>query len=72
MATAMIYPEPEKGGRGKLSRNRDGLEGNEKTWKNRLSQARTVLKHLPEMAKKVVAGDKPLDAAYTVDQRRGS
>lgn len=47
-ATGMLYPEGEKGGRGKLSQIRDGLD---KTERNILAQARTVLKTLPMDAK---------------------
>ena len=38
MAVAMIYPKPEKGGRGKRSQIRESLT---KAQENRLSQART-------------------------------
>jgi hypothetical protein len=41
---AMLYAmtnEPEKGGRGKLSRNRESLS---KTMENRISQARSILR----------------------------
>jgi hypothetical protein len=43
MAVAMMYPEPEKGGKGKRSRIQEGLDEPRKTFQNRLSQARTVL-----------------------------
>ena len=53
---AMAYPEPEKGGRGKLSRNRDGLE--DKTFRNNVSLARAVLHHSAALAQEVAAGIK--------------
>jgi ParB-like chromosome segregation protein Spo0J len=58
MATAMIYPEPEKGGRGKETvLKRDGFS------KQRLSDARRVLRHRPTLAQQVLNGTEPLDAA---------
>jgi hypothetical protein len=48
MALAMIYTEPEKGGRGKVRQN--GTE-NLRFSKQRLSQARAVLRYSPELAK---------------------
>jgi hypothetical protein len=50
MAVAMMYPEPEKGGKGKRSRIQEGLDEPRKTFQNRLSQARTVLAHSPDLA----------------------
>ena len=47
----MIYPEPEKGGKGKLSRLRDGLD---KTMRNLVSMARTVLDFATELRQGVV------------------
>jgi ParB-like nuclease domain len=63
MAVAMMYPEPEKGGKGKRSRIQEGLDEPRKTFQNRLSQARTVLAH-SHLAQAVLAGSKFLDAAY--------
>jgi hypothetical protein len=62
MVTAMIYPEPEKGGRGK---NR-----NEKLQfsKMHLSRARAVLQHTPDAAPLVISGAMSLDAAYKLAQ----
>jgi hypothetical protein len=62
MAVAMIYPEPEKGGRGKKLNPLISKEFNA----GALSQARTVLKHTPECAKYVLSGNPPtpLSAAY--------
>lgn len=59
MAYAMVYPEPEKGGRGKKI-NSSVSEGFSAA---RLSQARTVLKYSEELARQVVAGDMSLDKA---------
>jgi hypothetical protein len=55
MATAMIYPEPEKGGRGKKVANSTetvGFSG------QRLSYARTVLAHSLPIATAVLAGSR--------------
>jgi hypothetical protein len=59
MAVAMAHPETEKGGRGKknpliLKEFNAGL----------LSQARLVLRVTPTVAQSVIAGEKPLAAAY--------
>jgi hypothetical protein len=59
MATAFIYPDPEKGGRGK--KNSSVSEGFSST---RLSMARAVLAHSPPIASAVLAGNKSLDEAY--------
>ena len=64
MAVAMMYPEPEKGGKGKRSRIQEGLVEPCKTFQNRVSQARTVLAHSSDLAQAVLAGSKFLDAAY--------
>lgn len=58
MATAKIYPEPEKGGRGKNCSVAEGFS------KNHLSKARTVLNHAPELADSVLTGSLSLDKAY--------
>lgn len=60
MALAMIYPEPEKGGRGKRSQNRESLS---RTMENRLSQCRSVLRHSRDLAETVLSGVTPLDEA---------
>lgn len=57
MAVAMLYPEPEKGGRGKKSKVT--LEFSSQL----LSQARAVLVHSRPLAESVLAGVKPLDVA---------
>lgn len=53
MAVAMLYPVP-----GLKIKPADGLN------KGSLSQARTVLRQLPEVAHQVMAGDMPLNDAY--------
>jgi hypothetical protein len=63
MALAMIYPEPEKGGRGKLSQIQEGFDEPRKTVQNRLSQARAVLRHSFALAGEVTSGRLSLDAA---------
>jgi ParB-like chromosome segregation protein Spo0J len=61
MAVAMIYPVPEKGGRGK-KKTMD--ETSTLFSPKRLQLARTVLAHSPDLAQAVLAGSKLLDAAY--------
>jgi hypothetical protein len=46
MATAMLYPEPEKGGRGKASKNTKATLGFSTML---LSQARYVLASAPDL-----------------------
>jgi hypothetical protein len=64
MAVALVYPVPEKGGKGKRSRIQEGLDEPRKTFQNRLSQARIVFAYSPDLAQAVLAGSKNLDAAY--------
>lgn len=67
MAYAMMYPEPEKGGRGnKLSRNQDSLTPSTKTEKNNIVYARFILKNDREKAELVRDGhpDFPLSKTY--------
>jgi hypothetical protein len=64
MAVAVVYPVPEKGGKGKRSRIQEGLDEPRKTFQNRLSQARIVFAYSPDLARAVLAGSKSLDAAY--------
>jgi ParB-like chromosome segregation protein Spo0J len=59
MAVAMIYPEPQKGGRGKIAET-----AKLPVHPMILSQCRKVLKFLPETAKNVLAGIETLDAAF--------
>ena len=49
MAAAIIYPEPEKGGRNKKSGTAK-LAGSGGFTHQRVSQARVVLKHTPDNA----------------------
>jgi hypothetical protein len=44
MATAIAYPDPEKGGRGKRSQISEGLSDNPRTAQNMLSKGRLVLR----------------------------
>lgn len=65
MALAMIYPDPEKGGRG-----RKGVRG-EQVSHSRLSHARTVLRVASDdLAPLVLSGSKSLDEAFTEVKRR--
>lgn len=59
MALAMIYPDPEKGGRGKKA-NSSETKGFSAA---RLSQARSVLRHSRALAEDVLANRISLDAA---------
>jgi hypothetical protein len=71
MALAMLYPIPEKGGRGKLSDFPDSLSGISKGHaKDLLSQARIVLRHAPDLAPLVMSGGMSLDEAYRKAQAR--
>jgi hypothetical protein len=67
MAHAMIYPEPEKGGRGKKSKNSTETLGFSAM---RLSQARTVLSHSRDVAIEILAGTKFLDKEYATAKKR--
>jgi hypothetical protein len=67
MAHAMIYPEPEKGGRGKKSRNSTETLGFSAM---RLSQARTVLSHSRDVAMEILAGTKFLDKEHAAAKKR--
>ncbi|MCO5129388.1 MAG: ParB/RepB/Spo0J family partition protein [Xanthobacteraceae bacterium] len=58
MATAMIYPEPERGGRGKKATETIGFSS------QRLSYARTVLADSRSVAEQVLSGEVMLDDAY--------
>ena len=55
IALAMLYPEPEKGGRGKKDAARNPQENWEFTGE-RLRQARTILHHSQGLAEDVLAG----------------
>ncbi len=52
MALAMIYPEPEKGGRGKNVAARKAVESTGFSME-RLKHARAILRHSRELAKRV-------------------
>jgi hypothetical protein len=67
MAYAMIYPEPEKGGREKKSKNSTETLGFSAM---RLSQARTVLSHSRDVAMEILAGTKFLDKEYATARKR--
>lgn len=53
MALAFIYPEGEKGGRGKLSTKQGEFS---KYMQNRVSQARSILRHSRKLAEAVLKG----------------
>jgi hypothetical protein len=58
MAVGMVYPDPEKGGRGKRSQKREGLAqaigvSNGRA-ANLISQARAVLASAPDLVKAVM------------------
>jgi len=65
----MIYPEPEKGGKGKKA-----VAPN--TWENLgfdpmlLSRARAVLDFAPDLVPNMLAGSTSLDAAYETAKAR--
>ena len=63
MALAMIYPEPEKGGRGNKSKNLKETLGFSAM---RLSQARAVLRHSIDLAEAVRDGILKLDEALKI------
>ncbi len=65
MALAFLYPEPEKGGRGKKSEaktaaKRGGFSS------DRVDTARAVLRHSVELAEQVRDGDVTLDDALKI------
>jgi hypothetical protein len=65
MVVAMLYPEPEKGGRGKKSEARNRPETGQFS-KQRLSDARTILRHSRKVAESVMKGYITLDKALEV------
>jgi hypothetical protein len=70
MALAMMYPEPEKGGRGKKGEVRNREETSQFSIR-RVQQARSVLRHSPDFAESVVKGSLSLDdALQEVAERR--
>lgn len=62
MAWAKIYPDPEKGGRGKNSIATIGFSA------QRLSHARTVLREAPDLVDQVIAGVDADGAPFSLDQ----
>jgi hypothetical protein len=64
MVLAMIYPEPERGGRGNKSALGKGSDSEPFLFsKARLSDARSVLRHSRVLAESVVKGAVSLDDA---------
>ena len=61
MGVAIIYPTPQKGGRGKKG---SVMEEFNTFGAAHLSRARTVLKHAPELADNVMCGALSVGAAY--------
>lgn len=67
MMLAMIYPEPEKGGRGEKRLRGANLDFDQ----SRLSRARTILRAAPDdLVPQVLAGTLSLDAAMAEVQKR--
>lgn len=62
MAVAKLYPEGQQGQKGTSLKNHD-------VDRSYVSQARTVLRFLPEIAHEVMAGKIPLNDAYVSAQR---
>jgi hypothetical protein len=62
MALAMIYPEPEKGGRGKKSQALNCAESSGFSGRL-LEQARTILRHSQELAQDVLHRGEHFDVA---------
>ena len=62
MVVAKIYPEPEKGGRGKKA----SLKEEFGFGAAHLSRARTVIRYAGDLADGVLAGNPSLDVAYKV------
>jgi hypothetical protein len=62
MAVAMVYPEPEKGGRGKKGEIKTVTEKTTVSG-SRITVARTVLRHSRELAENVMRGIISLDGA---------
>jgi hypothetical protein len=62
---ALMYPDPEKGGRGKNQEARKAVVSTGFS-PERLKQARAVLHHPRSLAESVVKGIMPLDAALAL------
>jgi hypothetical protein len=69
MALAMLYPEPEKGGRGRKSEAGKLLVSGGFP-RQRLDQARTVLAHSRTLAEAVLADRRLLNVALQIVERR--
>lgn len=65
MVAACMYPDPEKGGRGKNSSIMEGFSGVDM---RRLSEARTVLELAPDLVEGVKRGDPSLADAQPSPQ----
>ena len=59
MTVAKIYPEPERGGRGKKA-----TVSVENVSPQRVSYARSILRYAPDLADNVLRGSASLDDAY--------
>ncbi len=68
MTVAKIYPDTEKGGRGKKSSA--NLAETAGFSQRRLQQARTVLQFAPDLADGVLTGSTALDEAYKTARKR--
>lgn len=66
MATAMLYPEKSKGGRGKINSEKIA----EFTSTRYVQMAREVLEHAPDLADAVLSGSKPLHEAHEIAKKR--
>jgi hypothetical protein len=64
MAYTLLFPEPAKGGRGKLSHESESLGISKAYWQNLLSFARAVLAYSPELASEVRDGTRSLKEAF--------
>ena len=67
MIAACLFPEPEKGGRGKKAPVTGGFTGVDQ---RRVSEARTVLALAPDLVEEVKAGQTSLADAYKTAQDR--
>ena len=69
MAVAKIYPEPEKGGRGKISKAKTSAKIGGFSM-DLVDKARTVLRDAPDLAAGILAGSPTLAAAAKIVQER--
>ena len=72
ISLAMVYPEPDAGGRGQPLQIYKGLEGTERNaMQVRLSKARLVLRVAPgDLAPQVLVGSLALEPTYTEARER--